>query len=232
MPIIEGIVKPVSDGVQKIVDYIKGVGTQTGGWLDYVSQIKELFVGHVLPTVSRVWETVWDIVGKVGQWLSNSVLIKDIFGILTGFTGKMYDAIAWIADKIKWLFDNVIMPMLDKIEKAYKWIKELTGNGSMVQVRTGTFSIAPPKIPGTPDNTGGGTGGNGGAGGGRGNSGSKTANNISTGGSKTTHVTFNLGNLVHTMNVTAATVKESAEKIRDIVQDEMVRGLSMAKANI
>lgn len=67
--------------------------------------------------------------------------------------------------------------------------------------------------------------------GGGGASGS-TANSIATGGSKTTNVTIHLGNLVHTINLTAGGVKEGADKIRDIVLDELSRALTMAQANV
>lgn len=78
--------------------------------------------------------------------------------------------------------------------------------------------------------SGGGTSGGGGTGNGK--TSGAAANSIATGGSKTTHITINLGSLVHTMTVNSGNIQEGANKIREIVQDEMVRGLSMAQANI
>lgn len=60
----------------------------------------------------------------------------------------------------------------------------------------------------------------------------KTASSIATGGSKTTHITINLGNLVHTINLTSGEVKDGAAKIRDVVLDELSRALTMAQANV
>lgn len=71
----------------------------------------------------------------------------------------------------------------------------------------------------------------GGGGGGSGGT-DETAKSIATGGSKTTHITINLGNLVHTINLTSGEVKEGAGKVRDIVLDELSRALVMAQANV
>lgn len=94
------------------------------------------------------------------------------------------------------------------------------------------LGISSAGIPGMDggNGSGGGTGGAGGTGGG-GASG-KAANSISTGGSKTTHITLNLGNLVQTMTINSGNIKEGAQKLRDVVQDELTRALVMVQANI
>lgn len=93
------------------------------------------------------------------------------------------------------------------------------------------LGISPAGIAGMDTSDTGGTG----AGGGTNKAGKasgKTANSIATGGSKTTHITINLGNLVGTMTVTAGNVSEGAQKVRDIVLDELSRALTMAQANV
>lgn len=96
------------------------------------------------------------------------------------------------------------------------------------------LGISDAGVPGMPggDGTGGGTGTGGTGGTGGGGASGKAANNITTGGSKTTHITLTIGELGNNMTVNANDVREGAQKIREIVQDEIVRGLSMAQANI
>ena len=95
------------------------------------------------------------------------------------------------------------------------------------------LGIAPAGVAGMDgDGTTNAGGAGSGTGGGKGKGGAgKTANSIATGGSKTTHITINLGNLVQTMNVTAGNIQDGAEKVRDIVLDELSRALTMAQAN-
>lgn len=62
--------------------------------------------------------------------------------------------------------------------------------------------------------------------------GKETANSIATGGTKTTHITINLGQLVESVNINKSGFKESAENMRDIVLDHMTRVLIMAQAQI
>ncbi len=90
------------------------------------------------------------------------------------------------------------------------------------------LGISAPGVPGTDISSVAGTGGLMGGGTGN-NAGKETANSIATGGSKTTHVTINLGELVGTININKNGFRESAENMRDIVLDEMTRVLSMAQ---
>lgn len=93
------------------------------------------------------------------------------------------------------------------------------------------LGISDAGVPGmSGDGSGGGTG-TGGTGG-KGSASGKAANSIATGGSKTTHITLNLGNLVQTMTINSGDIKEGAQKVRDIVQDELTRALVMVQANI
>lgn len=89
------------------------------------------------------------------------------------------------------------------------------------------FGIDAPGVPGTTTGTGGTTGGGTG-----GNAGKETASSIATGGTKTTHITINLGELVGTININKNGFRESAENMRDIVLDEMTRVLSMAQGQV
>lgn len=80
-------------------------------------------------------------------------------------------------------------------------------------------------VPGTP-NSPSGVGGNGGAGG----AGKSTADSISTGGTKSTNIVINLSKeVVGSININAATLKEGASEIERIVGEAMVRVLAQAQ---
>lgn len=95
------------------------------------------------------------------------------------------------------------------------------------------LGISSAGIPGMNNDVFGGlsSGGSGGSGGNDSASG-KAAKSIATGGSKTTHITLNLANLIQSMTINSGDIKEGAQKVREIVQDELVRALSMTQANV
>ncbi|NDV45505.1 hypothetical protein D0T49_00360 [Paludibacter sp. 221] len=59
-----------------------------------------------------------------------------------------------------------------------------------------------------------------------------TANNITTGGSKTTHITFNVKEMGNNMTVNAGSIREGAKKAGDIVLEELSSALLMVTANM
>lgn len=103
---------------------------------------------------------------------------------------------------------------------------------SFSDVANGLKSKLGISTPGVPGTTSGVTGTGGTTGGGTGSAGKETANSIATGGTKTTHITINLGELVGTININKNGFRESAENMRDIVLDEMTRVLSMAQGQV
>lgn len=85
--------------------------------------------------------------------------------------------------------------------------------------------ITQPGMPGVVD-----AGGGGGGGGAKPPGGKDATNSITTGGTKSTTVNIQIGNLVNEMKINAGNVKESAGKIRDIIVDELTRAVSMGGA--
>lgn len=92
---------------------------------------------------------------------------------------------------------------------------------------TDKLGISAPGLPGmqnTRTDIGGGTGGGSGS--------ADTATAIATGGSKTTHVTINMNDLIHTIHINRDSFRESAGQMRDIVLEELTRALTMAQGQI
>lgn len=79
---------------------------------------------------------------------------------------------------------------------------------------------------------GGGTDAGGAGGTGSGGASGAAANSIATGGSKTTHITLNVGEMGNRIVINNGNIRESAKQVRDVVLDELSRALSMAQANV
>lgn len=159
LPKMEELIKPLSEGIEyaislfdkykpqiiaffaPVVDFFNQITTGTSNWMQYIDIVKTLFVEHIWPVIKKVWNAVWDIASKLIEWVKKSELIKDIFKLVSGFVGMIWDVLGWIIDQLKWIFDNIVMPILNAIEKVYRWIK---GGNSNVKV-TGALEL--PKMP-------------------------------------------------------------------------------------
>lgn len=131
---------------------------------------------------------------------------------------------------------SIVETSLQAVEEFKKAGQSFSINDtSLADVANGLKSklgISTAGVPGM-ESAGGlaGTGGTGGTGG-KGAASGSAVNSIATGGSKTTHITLNLGDLVKTMNVYCSDMKEGGQKIREIIQDELTRALLMVQANV
>lgn len=159
LPKMEGLIQPLSDGIQYAVDlfdkykpqiiaffepvaeFFNKITSGTSDWAEYLDIVKVYFVEHIWPFVQKIWNAVWDIASKLIEWVKKSELIKDILKGIYSFFGMLLDGIGWVIDQLMWLFNNVVMPILNGIEQVYRWIK---GGNSTVKV-TGALEL--PKMP-------------------------------------------------------------------------------------
>lgn len=123
LPVIEQFIKPLTSGIQTVVAWIKQASDKTGGWMDYVNIIKNLFMNSVVPLVQKLWGLIVNVVTKLFDFISKSEILKDILGVIMIVYEKLYEVIGYVIDALSWVFDNVVMPILEGIEKAYRWIK-------------------------------------------------------------------------------------------------------------
>ncbi len=162
LPILETFIDPLTQGVGAFVamiqtakpyfvemlapaiDFIKQLVTDTGGWLSYLGVIKTLFVEHVYPVIQKTVSAVFNMVGKLIDFIKNSQLLKDIFSFIGTVVGWIWDMVGGLIDAISWLFDTIVMPILNGIEKAYRFIKGDKGT-------TQTAKVVKPQI--TPTTT-------------------------------------------------------------------------------
>ena len=123
MPLVEASIKPITNGIKRISDWIDSIKNGTSGWSDYLKTIGNFYNQHLLPVIKKLWDTISDIAIKTYKFYENSELAKDIFKTIYTVVGGVADLVGFIVDLIKGLFDNVIMPMVNAVEKTYRWIK-------------------------------------------------------------------------------------------------------------
>lgn len=126
LPIIEGIIKPLTSGVQHIAGLINGVTGETSNWGYYASHIKDLFGNYILPYVAEIWKTVTHIVAKMTEFAGKSELVKDIFNGIVLNLKAGFIVLEIMMKQAMFFFDTLIMPMLRVAEALYNIAKNLS----------------------------------------------------------------------------------------------------------
>ena len=114
----------IAGGISQAVDYVMSLSSGTGEWSGWIELAKEqafMFWGHL----KNISSTVLQIVLRVAQWISKSEIIKDVFRIFRGYLDGVLTVVGWIGNKLLWLWDNVLAPILEGIEEGYKLMKML-----------------------------------------------------------------------------------------------------------
>jgi hypothetical protein len=117
----------LSTGLSMAIDYVIGLGDNTGVWGDWLD-IASTYVGNLWTGLKGVLKSVWSIVSGIIAWIAKSELIKDVFRLCAWFMGKVWELVGWIGEKLLWLWDNVLKPLLYALDDAYKWVKDLMGD--------------------------------------------------------------------------------------------------------
>lgn len=146
-PIIEGFTKIaievmpyISEGLRNVVNFFSGINTETGVWAEWLEIIK-MYAGIVWNGVSGIFKIVWNIVAAVGGWLANSKIIQDVFWAIGKIAEGVFVVVTKIGEMLLWVWNNVIKPILDAIEKVYLKIKEITGFGKSPIKVEGSINI-------------------------------------------------------------------------------------------
>jgi len=135
LPLAENLLTPITNGVQQLIEWVKSLTSETGGFADYWTTISDVFMNGVVPYAQMLWEYIKDIVGKVVEFVRTSELLKDIFWFIGEIIKGMYSLLRGIITALKNLFDKVILPIWEAIESAYRLIKGVPQK-SQVQVAT------------------------------------------------------------------------------------------------
>lgn len=117
---IKDVIRPLA---QPIFELFSRMQSSLSGLADYLEPVRSVLEDHILPVFQKAWETVSGMVGDFVEFVANSELLKDIFSLIGTIVGKIWDAVSYLIDGLKWVWNNVIMPLLNGIEKAYRWLK-------------------------------------------------------------------------------------------------------------
>lgn len=234
------IMPSIQRGVDWVVNAFSGISGNTEGWVDYLSIAKD-FLGGVWNNAKGILGNVGSILSGMISWIGRSEILKDIFSATSTVLGKVWDVLTWVSEKLKWLWDSVLKPILDGIESAYRWVKELVGKDSTIEIKhtTGDGKIPFVPNPSNAPNTIGqplvttflyqkpqatesklkSTSGS--------NSSGK-ADGISGGGPRV--ININITNLMNGTSINSTNIKEGVGELGRIIQEEVRRVLYSAAA--
>jgi tape measure domain-containing protein len=225
LPIIESLLIPLTNGIEKMVTWIKAASTETGGWMVHVGTIKDYIVNSLWPFIQKIAMAVWNIVSKLFEFIKNSQLIQDIFKYVYWVLGKALNIVGGLIDGLVWVFNNVVMPILNAVEKVYRWIKGSNGvpiKVSPVDKPTGK-NPAPKSNTELLSDTAGAAAGNA-------TTAAGTGSSMSNGGPKT--ITITIQKVLDNINIHATTLENGLDEVESKVTETLSRilGQSVSQA--
>ena len=121
-------IQMISEWLGVAIDYISNITTGTGGWMDYVQIVSDIFMTIWNYSITLTGQ-LWKIIGGIVTWLGKSEIIKDIFRLI-GWTleNVIKPVITWLGDALVWIWEDVLEPILNGLETAYKWVKDLVSD--------------------------------------------------------------------------------------------------------
>lgn len=116
--IINSIVTPIRN-------LIKAISDDTKEWLDYINVVFSVVKEGIMPAFAAVFGSIVDAVAQVVEFVKHSELLKDIFKVIGWIVTQVFKLIGGLISALKWAFDHIVMPILNVIEKAYRFIKSV-----------------------------------------------------------------------------------------------------------
>lgn len=120
-PYIEAFSNTIGKGVDYIMEMVNG----TSEWSDYIA-IAAQHYSNVWEFVKNIGIKLWDFVSSIIDFVKHSQILKDIFSFITLQMQFTFKIVMWLVDKIVWLWENVLKPILNAMDWVYKHI---TGRG-------------------------------------------------------------------------------------------------------
>ena len=121
------LIEPVKQAMarigQTIMDFVNRFANSLGGLMDYLQPVIDLVQNTVYPLFESVYQVLGGIVGDIVEFVSKSELLKDIFSFVAKVVSSIGDMLQGLVNVISWIWTNIAKPILEGIEKAYRWIK-------------------------------------------------------------------------------------------------------------
>lgn len=225
LQLAQGTLPLLAGAVNKILEVITNIGSATGGFYDYLNIAGYAIKNIIIPYAKFLFSVIGDIVKQLVEFVKNSVLLKDIFSALIKITGWLTAILKGIIGAFKVLFDTVIMPILNAIEKAYRLIKGVKSVGSSGvaprAVLTNGATVEVPvvgELPGIVNTSQLATTNQ--------STGRNLQSAINGGGQKTINIT--IGKFLDNININTTNIQEGAGEIEQVVLNALSRVLSQA----
>jgi tape measure domain-containing protein len=136
----------LSSGVGKVVDYVMKIVNGTSEWSKWVDILKGYFF-IVWEHTQNIFLKVWHIVSGIIEFVKKSELLQDIFKAIGWIMEKVFGVIGKLFDGLVWLWDNVVKPVLEALEKAYKIVKGwISDDKKEIKVTTTKKLVLPKKV--------------------------------------------------------------------------------------
>tara|TARA_R110000868_G_scaffold52171_6_gene165041 strand:+ start:25671 stop:27278 length:1608 start_codon:yes stop_codon:yes gene_type:complete len=205
-----------SNGIGRAVDYVMDIINGTSEWQGWIERVQEVF-SKIWAIVVPMQTKVWNIVKSMIEFIQKSEILKDIFSFIGGILTFYFTLFSSVIDLVSWAWDNVFKPILEALDRAYKWIKGTKD----IEVKSTKTVIAPkPKNndpSGSPISTGGAMMASNNA------SGKTAGETVSGAGPKV--VNIHVGKFFDNIQFTTMNGKESAQELENIVMEALARVL-------
>lgn len=150
-PYIDGFSNSINRGVDSIMAIVNG----TSEWSGWINVAKEYMSG-LFDILIKIGMKLWSFISAILEFIKKSQILKDVFSLVTSMTLQALEYINTFLDLVLWLWDNVLKPILNALEAAYKWVK----GGDEIKIMSTKKIVDPTNKPkGSPTNSPLGTGG-------------------------------------------------------------------------
>lgn len=122
------VVAFVSDIIAKVSAFFSSMSEKANVFMQYIESVRNMIVEHWWPMLQKIVDFVGDLIASVVEFVSSSELIADLFSAIQSFISYTYDSVVHIIDALKWVFNNVIMPIFNGIERVYRFVKGMFSN--------------------------------------------------------------------------------------------------------
>ena len=208
-----------SNTIGKGVDYIMAIVDGTSEWQGWIERVQEVF-SSLWAIIVPMQTKVWNIVKSMIDFIQKSEILKDVFSFIGGILTFYFTLFSSVIDLVSWAWDNVLKPVLEALDKAYKWIKGTKD----IEVKSKKTIINTAPKPGSPGSPIGSPLGSGAAAiAGNNASGKSAGDTVSGAGPKT--ININVGKFFDTIQFTTMNAQESAQELENIVLESLARVL-------
>ncbi len=118
----------ISTGLGKAIDYIMTLTEGTSEWSEWIQMAGDYY-SIIWDFLKGIFTSVGKILIGVIQWIGKSEIIKDVVKLIHWLFEKILNVVGWIGDKLLEIWEDVLQPILEGLDDAYKAVKDFLGLG-------------------------------------------------------------------------------------------------------